>query len=256
MNVSCVLVACNESTRYLDFWPIVKTAWWGIVKLPCIMVYVGDTLPESLQNDPAVRFFKAIPNWPTATQAQCIRLLYPALLKTSGAVMISDMDILPLQADCFIHGFEQFTSNQFVSLRGIDEQEKQVYMCYVGATPSTWSDLFNIQTEEDIRNKLLEWSTIYPSDGNHGGKGWCTDQIELYKRVKEWQVINPERVGLIAWSKEIPRLDRGRPQEWIECSNSLISKLVSKYYVDFHMPPYTMFSNIINSIVDICARNS
>jgi len=256
MKLSCVLVACNDNTRYLDFWPIVKEAWWRIAKLPCILVYVGTNIPESLQNDPAVRFFKAIPDWPTATQAQCIRLLYPALLKTNDAVMISDMDILPLQSDCFIDGFEQFNIDQFVSLRGIDEQAKQIYMCYVGATPKTWSDLFNVQTEEDLRNKLVELSSLYPSDGNHGGKGWCTDQLELYKRVKEWEKTNPERVGLVPWTKEIPRLDRGRPQEWIQYSPILESRLKTKHYVDFHMPPYTMFANVIKSIVNISAENS
>ena len=255
MKISCVLVACNETTRYLDFWPIVKEAWWRIAGLPCIMIYVGHTLPESLQNDPAVRFFKAIDSWPTATQAQCIRLLYPAILRTTDAVIISDMDIIPLQDECFLDGFEQFNSNQFVSLRGIDEEAKQIYMCYVGATPKTWGELFNIKTEEDIRATFTKWSTQYPSDGNHGGKGWCTDQLELYKRVKEWQSTTPERVGLVQWTKEIPRLDRGRPHEWIQFSQDLETRLTNKHYVDFHMPPYAMFSNIITSIVNICANS-
>ena len=106
MKVSCVLVACNDNPKYLQFWPIVKKAWWDLVGLPCIMVYVGSTLPEELKNDPAVLHWKPSPSWPTATQAQVIRLLYPALLKCDGAVLLSDMDMIPMQRDFFIKGFE------------------------------------------------------------------------------------------------------------------------------------------------------
>jgi len=126
MKLSGVLVACNENTHYLDFWPVVKEAWWRVAGLPCVMVYVGESLPAHLVNDRAVVFFKAIPGWPTATQAQVIRLLYPALMKSDGAIMLSDMDMIPLQKDFFVGGFEQFSPSKFVSLDGIDEGEKQI----------------------------------------------------------------------------------------------------------------------------------
>jgi len=250
MKLSCVLVACNENTKYLDFWPAVKESWWKVAHLPCIMIYVGDTLPKHLEKDPAVKFFKAIPGWPTATQAQCIRLLYPALLGGNDAVMISDMDMIPLQRAFFTHGFESFNSSQFVSLRGIDEGEQQVYMCYVGATPKVWGEMFNISNEQDITDRLTEWSQKYPADGNHGGEGWCSDQIELYERVKLWQNILPERIGLKPWTAEIPRLCRSRPNEWVYFTSKLIKDIVDCKYVDFHMPPFDQFSCIIYRIIE------
>jgi hypothetical protein len=216
------------------------------------MVYVGESLPEHLQNDPAVKFFKGIPGWPTATQAQCIRLLYPALLGGSDAVMISDMDMIPLQRSFFTQGFLSFQQNQFVSLRGIDENEKQIYMCYVGATPRVWSELFSISSEEDIRTRLTEWSQSYPADGSHGGLGWCTDQIELYSRIKKLQQQSPDRVGLLPWTPQIPRLDRGNPYEWAVWSDSLEHKLKYGRYVDFHMPPFQQFSSVIYRIMETC----
>ena len=246
MKLSCVLVACNENTKYLDFWPIVKEAWWKVVGLPCIMVYIGETLPQHLQDDPAVRLFKPIPGWPTATQAQCIRLLYPAILGGDGAVMLSDMDMIPLQKEFFVNGFSKFTEKQFVSLRGIDEGEKQVYMCYVGAMPKVWGSMFNITSEADIRKRLLEWSLMYPSDGRHGGVGWCSDQIELYTRVK--QMEGAEGLGLLPWTQQIPRLDRGNPDEWYMWNHMLEQNLKDKYYVDFHMPPFKDFEKIIRLV--------
>jgi hypothetical protein len=249
MKLSCVLVACNENTHYLDFWPAVKNAWWEVVNVPCIMVYVGEELPSHLKDEPAVIHFKPIPNWPTATQAQVIRLLWPALLKGDGAVMLSDMDMIPMQSDWFHKGFEPFKENQFVSLRGIDEQEKQIYMCYVGASPQTWSHMFGIQTEQDVRNTMLRWSQQIQADGHHGGLGWCSDQQILYAHVKHWLQEAPDRIGLVPWTAQIPRLDRGNPMEWVYWSERLEEKIKGGAYVDFHMPPYKEFQTIIDRVL-------
>lgn len=252
MKLSCALVACNENTHYLDFWPVVKESWWRIVGIPCVMVYVGAELPEHLVNDKAVIHFKPIEGWPTATQAQCIRLLWPALLQCDGAVVLSDMDMIPMQKDFFHDGFGKFTEQQFVSLRGIDEKERQIYMCYVGATPSTWSDLFGVKSEADVRQILTAWSQYTPADGEHGGEGWCTDQIMLYNRVKQWQAETEttNRVGLIGWTAQIPRLDRGNPSEWWYWTPLLEEKIRNKAYVDFHMPPFDHFKPTIQKILD------
>jgi hypothetical protein len=256
MKLSCVLVACNENPHYLQFWPIVKKAWWELLQLPCIMVYTGPELPEELKNDPAVIHWKPIPTWPTATQAQCIRLLYPALLKCDGAVMISDMDMIPLQKDFFLKdGFETFSESQFVSLRGIDEAEKQIYMCYVGATPKVWSELFEIQSIEDIYKTMTLWSSNSLADGSHGGLGWCTDQLGLYNKVKEWQSKAPERLGLILWTPSIPRLDRGNPYEWLEWNSLLEAKLEAKEYVDFHMPSYIHFKEQTDAVLEYSLKH-
>ncbi len=251
MKLSCALVACDGNPRYLEFWPYVKRAWWEIVGIPCVMVYVGQEVPDYLKEDRAVFHFPPIEGWPTATQAQVIRLLYPALLKCDGAVVLSDMDIIPLQRDFFTQGFIRFNEDQFVSLRGIDENAKQVYICYVGATPKVWSELFGITSVQDIRTIMTECATHIKSDGNHGGQGWCTDQHILYFSLKNWQNNNPLRVGLIPWTVEIPRLDRAAPNEWIQISDELKTKLQSKLYVDFHMPPLQYCEGQLRDILRI-----
>ena len=240
MKLDCVLVACNDNPKYLDFWPLVKQAWWLIAKLPCILVYVGETLPEVLANDIAVKHFKPIPGWPTATQAQCIRLLYPALLRCEGAVMLSDMDMIPMQRNFFVNGFAKFEPTQFVSLRGIDEHDMQVYMCYVGAVPKVWSSTFNIHNEDDIRSIMTKWSAI-ESDGQHGGTGWCTDQVILYMTVKALQAVNPALVGLIPWEQDFNRLDRADRKSWMDWNEEVMNDIAKTDYIDFHMPPWNPF---------------
>ena len=250
MKLDCALVACNANTHYLDFWPIVKKAWWDIVGIPCIMVFVGDALPEHLKDDPAVRHFKPIDGWPTATQAQIIRLFYPALLKCEGAVILSDMDIVPLQKDWFVEGFAKAEIDQFVSLRGIDEGNQQVYMCYVGATPTVFSAFFSVKTEDDIRSCFTDLSKQLFADGHHGGQGWCLDQQLLYARLKHILSICPDALSGYPWTASISRLDRSRPQEWLEVNEEICKKISENTYIDFHMPPYNRFQTQILQIVD------
>jgi len=253
MKLSGVLVACNENTHYLDFWPVVKEAWWKIAGLPCVMVYVGETLPSYLQNDPAVRFFKAIPDWPTATQAQIIRLLYPALLGSSGAIMLSDMDMIPMQKDFFVEGFKQFPDDLFVSLRGIDEGEQQIYMCYVGATPTVWSKMFQIKTEDDIRARLISYSEQYPSNGRHGGLGWCSDQMELYRVVK---AAEPTKIGIVPWTPQIPRIDRLEQADYDAQKHVINDALRGGIVVDYHMPPFKGNEAVIQSLIEVRCRET
>jgi len=117
MKLTHSLLACNENTKYLHFWPFVKRAWKQIVGIDVTMVYIGESLPEELEDDNCIILFKPVPRMPTATQAQMIRLLYPALIKTDGAVVIGDMDCMPLNADFFHRGFSDATPDQFVSLK-------------------------------------------------------------------------------------------------------------------------------------------
>ena len=160
--------------------------------------------------------------------------------------------MIPLQKEFFVNGFKTFSENQFVSLRGSDEYEKQIYMCYVGAMPKVWRELFNITNEADIRVRLIEWSQKYPSDGRHGGQGWCSDQIELYTTVMNHKQVWPERIGFVPWTPQIPRLDRGNPGEWYEWNHDLEHNLKQKMYVDFHMPPFKNFEKIIRLILSFC----
>jgi hypothetical protein len=253
MKLSCALVACNENPHYLAFWPVVKRAWWEIVGIPCIMVYIGNELPPSLQGDPAVILFKPIPGWPTATQAQCIRLLYPALLSGNGGVIVSDMDILPLQKDFFVDTIKEARDDQFVSYRETIGDE--MIMCYVTARPSVWSELFQIQCLDDIYKRFEQWSHENPADGAHGGKGWCSDQKILFKQVMMFQKNLPNRVVIYPcpYKHVCPRpdrLDRCKPYEWVVFGETTRANLDKQVYVDFHMPSYAQCKDHVDIILD------
>ena len=255
MKLSCALVACNDNPKYLDFWPIVRQSWWEIVGIPAVMIYIGDTKPEAYKDDPSVICFTPIEGWSTVTQAQVIRLLYPALLQCEGVVVISDMDMIPLQREYFMDGFAKFHKDQFVSLRGMDEQERQIYMCYCGATPKVWSEMFQIKTLEDITTRMNEWKQQMPYQvQKHAEPGWCFDQQKLYEHVQGWLIQSPDRIGLIPWTATIPRLDRGAPQDWYAENPFLEHRLSEKEFVDFHMPPLIPFTNEILTVFHIAKK--
>ena len=247
MHLSAALVACNENEYYLQFWPIVKKAWYEVVGIPCIMIYVADEMLDDLKDDPAVIHFKPAPGWPTATQAQVIRLLYPALLKADGAIVLSDMDMIPMQRDFFHKKVGEAENNQFVCLRGIDEIEKQIYICYVAGTPVTFSRMFNITQLDDIYTRFSEWSAIYKTDGLRDSKGWCSDQLILYKTVKAEPVKNVHICPYIEIDN-FPRLDRGDISQWINPDTQLNKEISTCVYIDFHLPFNPQYRERISEI--------
>jgi len=254
MKLSHCVLACNENTSYLYYWHVVRRAWNNLIGIPVTMVYIGNSLPKHLETDSSVVLFKPVPNMPTATQAQMIRLLYPAIIDCSGAVVIGDMDCMPLNGKFFHKEFSRATVEQFVSLRAPIESSKEICMCYVGATPATWASLMNVSSLEDIRDRMEIWSETYVANGQHGGIGWTSDQLELYKRVKGWEQQCPEKLCISSWEWDIPRLDRGMPYEWINITPHLESRLAYRHYIDFHMPPIEEYMQQIEQVLYISER--
>ena len=262
LRLNTVLLACNENPKYLDFWPAARRAWNEVVGVRCVLIYVGDSIPAHLQGDPDVVLFEPIAEWPTATQAQCVRLLYPALIECAGAVAINDIDMAPLRRDYYVDGFARHRADQFVSLRGIDDACKQVSMCDVAAAPATWGEMFGVRTLADVHARLREWAAANPADGVHGmdgGTGWCTDQLEFYKTVVAWRRDRPARVAVEPWfPPNHRRLCRSRPQFWAtaEARAALPKWLAAGDFVDFHMPPWADCAGAISNIIGMAVAVS
>jgi hypothetical protein len=252
MKLGGVLLACNENTKYLHYWPFIKNAWNSIVGIPALMVFVGEQIPEHLRDDPCVSLFKYPKGgpWPTATVAQVIRLLMPALIQSDDAVLISDMDCAPLNGRFFHQEVARGQDGQFLTTMAPMDHERQVAIMYCAAQPKTWRDMFGINHLSDIYQVLELWAASYPADGSHSGKGWCTDQLILYKRVQDWKGACPHRLALSTWDYQYPRLCRSMSAEWISgLTPELRSRLFHGYYIDFHMPPHELCRNQITEVL-------
>jgi hypothetical protein len=187
MRLTHVLLSSDLNQRYLDCWPTARRVWSHVVGLEALLILIAaeEEVPADLRDDPGVAVFPPIPGIHTAFQAQCIRLLYPALVPTAGAVLTSDIDMVPLSHDYF-HGPARYVpGDHFVAYRDELMYLSEIPVCYNAAAPRTWGSVFGVESPADVRGVLSSWgaSTVY--DGARGGRGWNTDQVILYRTLTE-----------------------------------------------------------------------
>lgn len=183
-----------------------------------------------------------MPDIHTAFQAQCIRLLYPALLgpETDDAVVIADIDSLPLSRRYFDRPIANRRAEDFVIYRSdILQNENQIAMMYNAAAPSTWSEIFGgIRDDRDIGDVLRHW---WPATGDYQGigkgAGWYTDQIRLFQHVQRWESASGRGrlVRLTDRDTRFRRFDRGTPDKFRKRLARRLSLMRAGHYSDYHM---------------------
>jgi hypothetical protein len=188
LRLARVLLACDLNGDYLDFWPSTRRAWNEIVGIDATLVLVAsaEEIPSALRDDPDVVSFEPIAGVHTAFQAQCIRLLYPAMLETEGAVIIADIDLYPLRAGYFHEPVEPLDERFFVVYRDERVDRGELDIMFNAALPSTWGDVFGVRTVDDVRGELSRWADGLIYDGRRGWEGWYTDQQTLYRKLISW----------------------------------------------------------------------
>src|SRR5581483_440864 len=188
MRLSHVVLACDLNPDYLDYWPSARRAWLEIVGIEPILLLIAeeDRVPDDLRADPYVVSFTPIPNVHTALQAQCIRLLYPALVDTEDAVLIADVDLYPLRRSYFVDTIAKLDARFFVSYRDVRMEGGQVAIAYNAATPRTWSDIFGARDMNAVGSQLAAWTSDLEYDGRRAWPGWYTDQQLLHRTLTHW----------------------------------------------------------------------
>lgn len=188
LRLSHVLVSSDLNQRYLDVWPLAGRAWREIAGLEPVLVLVADEadVPSELRGDPSVRVFSPVEGVHTAFQAQCIRLLYPALLGGADGVVVADIDMVPLNKDYFHRPAAHVDATDFIAYRDLMLSDGEVPICYNAAAPQTWHDLFGVATSREVSARLGEWAEDLVYDGVPGGPGWATDQRTLYQALIEF----------------------------------------------------------------------
>ena len=98
MKLDTVLTAVNDNPLYIGFVPYFIRMWKLLYPdVNVKIVLVAEYIPENLKeyNDNLI-LFKPIEGISTAFTSQYIRLLYPNLLGCTNGVLITDMDIVPM----------------------------------------------------------------------------------------------------------------------------------------------------------------
>ena len=251
MIIDCVLTACDLNPLYSDFIPIFIKAWAKLYPSIVIkIILIHPEIPESLEAYAEhIICFPPIEGVPTNLTSQYIRLLYPALLDCKGSVLITDMDMIPMNAMYFTRSIEQLDGRTFVSYRNpivgraLLSSYRQIAMCYCAAAPSTWSNIFNITSIDDVV------AAIKTALGLR--LGWCTDQRDLYRKVTNWHARTRRFVCLTVKQTGHRRLDRIMPILHQKQLTQRLSYLIRQgHYSDYHMcRPYAEFKKLNDAIL-------
>lgn len=190
MRLTTVLGCVNGNKNYYMFIPK-QLIFWKKYGIKFIAVFVGDSLPEELiEYKENIILWNHNSNLHSAYVAQNLRIYYPALLDLPDdeLLMITDMDMLPMNYTYYKNDLENFNKDDFIYYRHIDREcnPHQIYMCYNAANPQTWSKAFKINSTDDVINKIQENSNNN-YDGVPGSTGWFIDQEIMYKNLSTYE---------------------------------------------------------------------
>jgi len=258
MRLGCYLVSSDLNPLYLDFFPVVRRVWLDLVGIPVRLALVSDRLPRALREfADDVILFPPINGVNTAFQAQCLRLLLPAVMndQNSGeAVLTSDMDMLPMNRQYYTNPIADLADDSFVVFRSnVLMRNSQIAICYNAASPDTWSALMGgIASIDAVRQRLAQWATAHNRyDGRHGGAEWDADQRLLFDSVAHWkQTVGSSRVVLLDDQRAgFRRLDRDDLMRAGELSESQAQDISAHRFTDYHMMrPYGRYRAINRQI--------
>lgn len=221
-QITRVILASDTNPSYIQFWPLVATAWKKIVGIQPTLFFIA---PEDYPIDSSVGDvirINPVPGVSTSLQAQVIRLLGGAYFEDE-ICLISDIDMVPLSKSYFLKSVEEASEDSFIVYRNGHDPDR-FPMCYNAAKGSVYKEVFRLSSTDEIPKKIIEWEKR--------GFGWNTDEFILTEYVKAWHQVTKRAVFLNhPVSRRIDRLvwmDRG---EWGYDKN----KLRSEEYIDAHL---------------------
>jgi len=183
MKLTTVISSVNDNAEYYMFIPK-QIKFWNKFNIRFIAVFVGILPPALEPYRDNIIVWDTMLYLNTVYLGQNLRMYYAALLDLppGEGVMLTDMDMLPMNATYYTSGLESFTDDDFIYYRHIEGNE--IFMCYNTAHPSLWSKLFNIKSRADIENRLFK-EYNFAFNGTPGTNGWFTDQYIMYNTLKD-----------------------------------------------------------------------
>lgn len=253
MLLDCVLTAVNENELYIDFIPLFIKAWKKLYPdVDIKIILIANNIPKKFKEYiDYIILFKPIINVSSSFTSQYIRLLYPCILNYRNGILITDIDIIPMNRKYYTENILNYSNDKFIYYReNICFNYNQIAMCYNIATPKIWSNIFNINSLQDIYERLNDvYKNINYIEG-HGNYGWCTDQIHLYKYVIEWNKKTKNFICLKEKNTKFKRLDRHTFT--FPLSEEIKQKIKNGIYTDYHcLRPNIKYNNINNIIIDL-----
>ncbi len=226
MKIDKVIVSSNNDEKYLTFWPLIKKAWNEIGIEPLLIF--TDKHPNDICSSQDVIYFNTGEMNPGFV-ARNIRLLYPSLFQNK-VCLLADIDMIPLDKNYFLNGIKDISNDHFLIFRNNLITQSQIPICWNAAKGSVWGDIFNVNSEQGIKNLLNKW---YEESNINKDFEWYNDQIMLKKYILNYEKNNGKILKIDDEVTNFRRLDRSN------YSNALVSIFNNERFTDFHMPtPY------------------
>ena len=121
MILDCVLTSCNDNPMYCEFIPIFIKTWNKLYpNVDVKIIFISDAIPDNLKEyNTNIILYKPEQNISTAFISQYIRLLYPAILTYINGILITDMDMLPMNRTYYTKNIEEYSDSSFIYLRDV-----------------------------------------------------------------------------------------------------------------------------------------
>lgn len=227
--IDYVIISSDDNPLYKDFYEIVSKQWY---KLGFRTYYLNITnVNEKIENEfGVIHKIKFLDFVSSSFQSQVVRMYASNFI--NGNILISDIDMLPLNGEYFNQYLNELTDDNLILYSGQPYKVVPYYpMCYVLGHSSTFKKFLGIDgmSFEEYCKMLLT---------NYGEK-WNTDENFLYDKLQKFKknTILKERDFL-------RRIDRSN---WEYDFN----KLKSNYYIDSHLlRPYSQYKNEIDKILN------
>lgn len=249
MKLGCVLTACNLNPLYSEFIPIFVRTWKKLIPdINVKIILISDSIPpEYLDYSKNIILFKPIDNISTSFTSQYIRLLYPAVLHDiDGGILITDMDMLPMNKEYYTTPIENISDDKFIHYFNSQVGYQEYAMCYNFGLSKTWSDIFEINSVEDIKERLRSVFNTRPHKDGHGNIGWNIDQLDLYKFINKWDKKNTRFIQLNVNDLNFKRLCRS------QFSKGLLKHISEGAFSDYHaLRPYSKYKEMNDKIYEL-----
>ena len=252
MKLEYILTSCNLNPLYYNFIPVFVRAWKKLIpEVKIVIVLIAESIPENLSKySEYIKLFLPIKNVSTSFISQYIRILYPCILNSNEGILITDMDILPLNSRYYINSIQNIPNNKFVYYRGLILGGNEYSICYNIANSETWKEIFKIQNEEGIISRLKEIFEKIEHREGHGNIGWNKDQLDLFTYINKWDKKNENFIMLNDNDTGFKRLCRS--QHWNIKNKRLQLLLKEGNFTDYHAyRPYEKYKEINDMIIDL-----
>lgn len=251
MKIDCILTAVNDNFLYTEFIPIFVKAWKKLVPEAVVLIlYIGNFIPEQFNAyREHIKLIEPIEGVDTAFMSQYIRILYPAILPYKGGVLITDIDILPMNRSYYVDSIKGVPDNYFVYYRDVLMNDfRQIAICYNIATPSVWKEIMRVGSHVEVLGELqrVGKSIHYNSQS---GQGWTTDQVQLFGLVMSWRSRTRRFMSLRDSDTDFSRLDRNNILT--KNRDNVLKDVAAGKYSDYHcLRPHSAHAELNCAIVD------